>query len=118
MTNNDLDLSRDPEYQTELLKLDVAILLSERMEALGVSRTLMAERLGVSQSRVTQILAGYSNITLSTLAHAALALDLTVRFDLVEIQDAVQAAPISGGSGKPHGNASSSTLNRQLALAA
>lgn len=94
------DFEHDPDYQAELVKLGIAGVLIERMEELGVSRSELAERMGVSRARVTQILAGYANVTVRTLAAAALALDARVHFELQPAQSAAgvasPAAPSDG----------------------
>jgi len=85
--NNDYaaehDFDHDVDYQAELAKLAIAEMLAGRMEQLKISRTELAQRLGVSRARVTQILAGYSNLTVGTLVAAAAALDTHVYFELI-----------------------------------
>ncbi|MCK9518033.1 MAG: helix-turn-helix domain-containing protein [Dehalococcoidia bacterium] len=78
------ELQHDPDYQYELLMIAVGEVIVDRMEALGVSRSELAERLGVKPPRVTQILAGSGNLTLRTLAHVAHALDARV---VIEFKD-------------------------------
>ena len=80
---SDYDFERDVDYQAELVKLAIAEMLAGRMEQLNISRTELARRLGVTRARVTQILAGYSNLTVGTLAAAAAALEARVYVELV-----------------------------------
>lgn len=69
----------DPGYQFELLSLAIGEGIVEAVQRLGVTRSQMAERRGVSEPRVTQILAGDENLTLRTLATVANALDARPR---------------------------------------
>ncbi len=81
----ELDLDHDRAYQFELAKLRVAGLLASKLEECGLTRTEFARTLGVSAARVSQILAGYENLTLETIVAAALALDATIEFDLCDL---------------------------------
>ena len=114
----ELDLDRDFTYQVESAKLRVAGLLASRLEECGLTRTEFARNLGVSASRVTQILAGYENLTLETIVAAALALDSTVQFDLwdlVEPEAPTRAIPWEEVTLRANNDAGT---NRQLAQAA
>ena len=59
--------------------LDVTEAVCEHMEEHGINRAQLAERLGKSKSMVSQLLNGYRNMTLGTLADIAYALDLKVK---------------------------------------
>lgn len=90
----DLDLDHDRDYQAELVKLAIADALAQRLCKLDLSRTEFASLLGVSQARVTQILAGYSNFTVETLVSAALALDAKIRIELIpNVRQPLLSAP-------------------------
>ena len=89
----DDDLGRDLVYQAELVKLAIAELLASRMEQIKISRTELARRLNVSRARVTQILAGYANLTVSTMAAAAAALDAKVYVELIPMASRSAAMP-------------------------
>ncbi len=65
----------DPEYLFELLATDLGEAIVARMEAAGINRTELAERMGVSRARVSQVLGGHDNLTLKTLVAVAHALD-------------------------------------------
>lgn len=58
--------------------LDVTLGLCEHMEKKDINRTHLAKRLGKSKSMVSQLLNGYRNMTLGTLADIAYALNLKV----------------------------------------
>lgn len=71
-----------PEFEFDLLAISVGEAILARMEALGLTRTELAERMGVSRARVTQVLAGADNLTLKTLVAVANALDSAVAVKL------------------------------------
>ena len=79
------DFPHDADYLAAKAKLAIAGSLTDQMEKLGINRTQLAQRLNVSAGRVTQILAGYSNLTIDTLVAAALGLEATVYFELLPI---------------------------------
>lgn len=77
--------------RTDSLVLSVQIAIQEAMAAKGVSQRELAERLGVSAARVSQIVAGSgSNLTLRTIGRIAHALD--EQFELVTHREAVRLA--------------------------
>ena len=89
------DFEHDLDYQAELVKLSIAGVFGDRMEALALSRSALAERLNVSPARVTQILAGYENLTIKTLVATAMALDATIRFELTSSPAQAAEAPVN-----------------------
>lgn len=74
-------------YEQEKLVVDVTELLTNAMEARGVSRAQLAARLGKSKAFVTQLLRGRHNMTLRTLADLFLAIDCRVELSTTEISD-------------------------------
>lgn len=76
--------ANDPEFQFDLVTIEVGELIVDRLEALDLSQKQLAERLGVSAARVSQILKGNDNLTLKSLVAVAVALGvrLSVGFDL------------------------------------
>ncbi|MCO5202216.1 MAG: helix-turn-helix transcriptional regulator [Chloroflexi bacterium] len=76
------DYQDDPEYLFELVSLAISEEIVARVDSLGLNRRQLAERLGVSAPRVTQLLAGDDNLTLKTLTAIAAALDATVSVKL------------------------------------
>ena len=74
----------DPAYQAEKLSLAVTEEFARVMKEKGMSRKDLAERLGVSKARVSNILNGSPNLTLKTLAAVAVALDSKVHLELTE----------------------------------
>lgn len=72
----------DPDFQTELLLLDINEQIVERMVARGMRRSELAQRLGSSRAFVTKLLNGRPNLTLKTLVEVASALDLAIDVQL------------------------------------
>jgi len=72
----------DPEFQTELLLLDINEQIVERMVARGIRRSELAQKLGSSRAFVTQLLNGKPNLTLKTLVQVAHALGMAVDVQL------------------------------------
>ena len=58
------------EAQIELRKLTIVEELLQFMKREGISRSNLAERLGVGPSRITALLAGTGNLTIDTLVRA------------------------------------------------
>jgi predicted transcriptional regulator len=67
----------------EAAMVDVEYLLHTVLQRKGVSQKELAERLGVSQSRVSQMLSGDSNPTVRTLARIAHVLEQHVCIEMV-----------------------------------
>ena len=72
-----------PEFDFDLLTIEIGEAIGARMDELGISRAELAQRMGVSRARVTQVLSGADNLTLRTLVAVANALDaqLAVRVE-------------------------------------
>jgi transcriptional regulator with XRE-family HTH domain len=68
-------------YEEELLTGAVTDSLNALIHSLGLTQRELARRLGVSEGRVSQVLAGTENVTLATLASFGWALG--VRFELI-----------------------------------
>ncbi len=73
---------KDPQYQAERLSLEVTEELARLMTEQGVTKADLARRLGVSKARVTHLLNGTPNMTLKTIAAAAVALEAEVSLEL------------------------------------
>ncbi len=88
-----IDENRDtPEWELESLLLDINEGLWAAMQARGVSRSDLAERLGTSRAYVTKLLDGQENMTLKTLVRVANALDMKVATKLVPRERAAKRA--------------------------
>mgnify|MGYP001026280857 FL=1 len=62
--------------------LDLAYLFVNEMDRQGLSKKELAEKMGVSQSRLSNLLNTQPNMTLETIAQFELALDVNVSFGL------------------------------------
>lgn len=74
------DARRSPEYAAERALLDFLEALVARMDMLGIRRSELATRMGVSRPMITKLLRGTGNLTLQTMTNAAQAVgcELTV----------------------------------------
>ena len=68
--------SDDPDYRAEGMANDVASQVARRMEDLGVSRSALAEALGVNRAYVSKVLNAPPNLTLRSIAAVAIALGI------------------------------------------
>jgi transcriptional regulator with XRE-family HTH domain len=68
--------------------------LCRAMESKGVSRSQLAERLGVSRAWVTELLGGTHNVTLGTLSDAFFALGHSLHVSYGDATDAVRLTPV------------------------
>jgi|WetSurMetagenome_2_1015567.scaffolds.fasta_scaffold102909_1 transcriptional regulator with XRE-family HTH domain len=71
-------LERDPLFIAELLKLEFADDLVRLLEARGLKRTELAEKLGTNRGYVTRVLNTEYNLSVETMAKIALALDARI----------------------------------------
>lgn len=90
-------------FAEEALVVDVQIFLHNLMEEKGMSRAKLADAMGVSRARVSQMLSDESqNLTVRLLARAAHALGETVEFDCEHFRQKREAkvnnAAASGGN--------------------
>ena len=74
--------NRDPAYVAEFLSMHIANEVDSMMVWNGVTKAELARRLSVSRAYVTQLLGGKPNMTLTTLAKIAIALDCEVQMTL------------------------------------
>lgn len=70
-------------YEQECLIVETTEEIYKAMEAAGLSKVALAERIGSSKSNVTQLMSGSRNMTVRTLADiaAALGCKVTIRLD-------------------------------------
>ncbi len=74
-------LANDPSLVAEGIALDLSVRINEQLERLRLTRKALADRLNVSQARVSQIMGGQINMTLLTMCRVALAVGLLPRMD-------------------------------------
>jgi transcriptional regulator with XRE-family HTH domain len=77
------ELRHDPEFELEMLLLDVNERILARMNDLGWRKVDLANRLGVSRAFVTKLLNGNDNIKLGTLIRIANALGSKVEIEML-----------------------------------
>jgi DNA-binding Xre family transcriptional regulator len=78
------EFQRDPEYHSEAIALRVIEQAVQIMKDKGISRTQLAERMGVSRAYVTRLFNAPPNLTLRSLAQLALALETKLLVSLRE----------------------------------
>lgn len=71
------------EQKVTVKKLLIVERLLERMRALGLNRTQLAAKMGVSSARVTTMMDGTNNFTIETLMRAADAVDADFEMTIV-----------------------------------
>jgi DNA-binding Xre family transcriptional regulator len=72
----------DAEFYAEELILDLTEQVVVAMKELGVNRTELAARMGVSKAFITKLLRGNTNITLRTMASLARSLGCNVNINV------------------------------------
>jgi transcriptional regulator with XRE-family HTH domain len=72
-------------FQQERLTAEVVQLICKTMQSQGVTQSQLAERLGKTKGRVSQILSGDCNLTLRTVADVFTALQETLRISATDI---------------------------------
>ncbi len=85
----------DPEFWAEELANDIAIRVAKLLAEQGVSRTDLAQKLEVSKPYISQLLNGFSNMTLVTLSRLAWAVGRkpVVGFAPIRAVPAAMSAP-------------------------
>jgi transcriptional regulator with XRE-family HTH domain len=91
------DYLSDPErlrgFQQAGLRIELAREVERAMKAQRISRKALAERMGVSKGRITQILSGTSNLTLRLVADAFTALGLRLELKPVPLSESRTGSP-------------------------
>ena len=72
----------DPDFEFDLLAIDIGERIVERMEQLSINRTELAAKIGVSKARISQILRGHDNLTLKSLVAVAIGLESRIEIRL------------------------------------
>lgn len=79
-------LERDPEYIAIHAIHDFTLAIERRMIELGISRSALAEKLGVSRARVTQLLRGETNFTIESMVNLAVAVEGAVHISVEDME--------------------------------
>jgi transcriptional regulator with XRE-family HTH domain len=90
------------DYKLESLELEVTERILEIMEEKGISRSELAERLGVSKAAISKLLNNGSNMTLKRLLTIAEALDHEVRVDLGSVGHRIEENVIQYDARRKH----------------
>jgi len=85
-------IENDPRFVSEMMKLDFADDLVELLEARGLKRTELAEKLGTNRGYITRILNTEYNLSIETMAKIAVALDARITLSMQPRQSAPPAA--------------------------
>lgn len=70
------------QYWSEKIKLDFALKIHRFMERAGLTKTQLAEKIGVSQPYVTKALRGDANLTIDTMVKLARAVGAELSIEL------------------------------------
>lgn len=62
----------------------IAMMMLDKMEALGMTQRVLAERMGCSQQYVSRILKGHENLSIETMCKIEDALDLAILPQVLE----------------------------------
>ena len=85
-------IENDPRFVAEMMKLDFADDLVELLEARGLKRTELAEKLGTNRGYITRIVNTEYNLSIETMAKIAVALDAHITLRMQPRQSAPPAA--------------------------
>lgn len=69
-----------PEDMAYFHSLDISGSVYRRMKELGISKSELAKRMGVSPAQITKIIKGNQNMTLKTIAKLEYALDMNITY--------------------------------------
>jgi transcriptional regulator with XRE-family HTH domain len=75
-------IEKDPLFVAEMMKLAFADDLVRLLEARGLKRTELAEKLGTNRGYITRILNTEYNLSIETMAKIALALDAQITLSM------------------------------------
>jgi len=93
------ELLKSSEYWIETIQNKVFSDVSEYIEKNNVSNKIIAERLGLSKGRVSQILSGENlNFRIDTLVKLCLAIDRIPDFQLIDKNDFIEREKLSPDS--------------------
>lgn len=99
----ELERARDTfDYKLESLELDVTERILQIMEEKGVSRSELAERLGVSKAAVSKLFNNGSNMTLKRLLAIAEALGQELRVNLGPVERRIEENVVQYDARRKH----------------
>lgn len=86
------EFAHDPDFVAEGLAIHFTSEISRLMVEQGVSRSSLAEALGVSRAYVTKIFSAPPNLTLKSMVSVAMPLEAEIKVDVVPKRGAVRVA--------------------------
>lgn len=92
------NIEQDPEFLTELAILEFTESVCKVMEERDISRSALAESLGVTKANVSKMLRGDTNFTLKSMVRVALALGAELRPQVVPMIDGWINADLAVGA--------------------
>lgn len=84
------------DFAEEEAVAQAAIVIAQCLERCGMSQRELAQRLGISEGRISQILSAESNPTVKTLARVGRALGCRLQLDLVTLHRSQEPASAPG----------------------
>ena len=84
------------DFAEEEAVAQAAIVIAQCLERCGMSQRELAQRLGISEGRVSQILSAESNPTVKTLARIGRALGCRLQLELVTLHRSQEPASVPG----------------------
>lgn len=84
------------DFAEEEAVAQAAIVIAQCLERCGMSQRELAQRLGISEGRISQILSAESNPTVKTLARVGRALGCRLQLDLVSLHRSQEPASVPG----------------------
>jgi|GEM_PF-899924 len=94
-------LEKDPLFIAEMMKLEFADDLVRLLEARGLKRTELAEKLGTNRGYITRILDTEYNLTIETMARIALALDARISLRMLPREETERTSSSSAPARTP-----------------
>ena len=82
------------DFAEEEAVAQAAIVIAQCLERCGMSQRELAQRLGISEGRISQILSAESNPTVKTLARVGRALGCRLQLELVMLHRSQEPAPV------------------------
>lgn len=86
-----------PEYEIEGLKLEIANALIKKMRENNINESELAKEMGVSPTHIANVLQGYRNLTLETLARLAFSLGSRWQVLMVPLEARENSSPVRDG---------------------
>ncbi|MBV8277743.1 MAG: helix-turn-helix transcriptional regulator [Verrucomicrobia bacterium] len=80
------DAEDNDRYWEEMSILDFTESIAERLEVLGLSRTDLANKMGISPAFITKLMCGKNNFTIRTMVKVARALACELTVDLLPVE--------------------------------